>query len=72
MAKDCRDRGLADCGLELATWRFRGLGPPRASLSWANSESARNNGSERPPRRLRGPIAVSYTHLRAHETSAHL
>eukprot|EP00969_Alexandrium_andersonii_P188075 8310756-Alexandrium_andersonii.AAC.1 len=41
--RDCADCGLADCGLELARWRFRNLGPPEAPLSWADSESARTN-----------------------------
>eukprot|EP00969_Alexandrium_andersonii_P261903 11578084-Alexandrium_andersonii.AAC.1 len=31
-AKDCADRGLADCALELASWRFRDPGPPRGPL----------------------------------------
>eukprot|EP00969_Alexandrium_andersonii_P082935 3657893-Alexandrium_andersonii.AAC.1 len=30
IAKDCADGGLADCGLERATFRFRDLGPPRS------------------------------------------
>eukprot|EP00969_Alexandrium_andersonii_P041716 1829201-Alexandrium_andersonii.AAC.1 len=32
IAKDCADCGLADCGLELARWRFRALRPPRGPL----------------------------------------
>eukprot|EP00969_Alexandrium_andersonii_P228952 10111621-Alexandrium_andersonii.AAC.1 len=31
-AKDC---GLADCGLEPSSWRFRDLGHPRGPLLWA-------------------------------------
>eukprot|EP00969_Alexandrium_andersonii_P146683 6485971-Alexandrium_andersonii.AAC.1 len=32
LAKDCADCGLADRGLELASSRFRDLGPPRGPL----------------------------------------
>eukprot|EP00969_Alexandrium_andersonii_P036211 1586369-Alexandrium_andersonii.AAC.1 len=39
--RDCADCGLADCGLEPATPRFRDLGPPQDSLSLADSDSAR-------------------------------
>eukprot|EP00969_Alexandrium_andersonii_P302367 13365837-Alexandrium_andersonii.AAC.1 len=34
IAKDCAHCGLADCGLELATTRLRGFGPP-SSLAFA-------------------------------------
>eukprot|EP00969_Alexandrium_andersonii_P268663 11872488-Alexandrium_andersonii.AAC.1 len=40
-AKACADCGLADCGLEPASWRLRGLGPPRGPLARVDSESAR-------------------------------
>eukprot|EP00969_Alexandrium_andersonii_P185949 8216060-Alexandrium_andersonii.AAC.1 len=48
VAKDCADCGLEDCGLELASPRFRALGPPRRLLSWADSESARNTAQNTP------------------------
>eukprot|EP00969_Alexandrium_andersonii_P191074 8440382-Alexandrium_andersonii.AAC.1 len=40
--------GLADCGLEPVSWRFRDLGPPRGPLSWADSESAREKAQSAP------------------------
>eukprot|EP00969_Alexandrium_andersonii_P199238 8798080-Alexandrium_andersonii.AAC.1 len=40
-AKDCADCGLADCGLESATSRFRDFGPPRSLISSVDLESAR-------------------------------
>eukprot|EP00969_Alexandrium_andersonii_P280494 12400971-Alexandrium_andersonii.AAC.1 len=41
MGKDRADCGLADCGLEPASWRFRDFGPPRSMFSWVGLESAR-------------------------------
>eukprot|EP00969_Alexandrium_andersonii_P025374 1108365-Alexandrium_andersonii.AAC.1 len=56
MAKDCADCGLADCGLEPGTWRFRDLAPPRGPLSWADSGSALKKRTECTPRELRGSV----------------
>eukprot|EP00969_Alexandrium_andersonii_P264197 11676840-Alexandrium_andersonii.AAC.1 len=39
---DCADCGLEDCGSGPSTSLFRGLGPPRSPLSFADSESARD------------------------------
>eukprot|EP00969_Alexandrium_andersonii_P361671 15458053-Alexandrium_andersonii.AAC.1 len=35
IAKDCACCGLADCGLEPASLRFRGIGLSRGPRSWA-------------------------------------
>eukprot|EP00969_Alexandrium_andersonii_P355852 15445331-Alexandrium_andersonii.AAC.1 len=47
-AKDCAECGSADCGLELATLRFRDFGPPRAPLSLADSEFPRKAARNAP------------------------
>eukprot|EP00969_Alexandrium_andersonii_P183357 8101912-Alexandrium_andersonii.AAC.1 len=48
MAKDFADCRLTDCGLEPPNSRFRDLGPPRGSFSWADSESAREAAQNAP------------------------
>eukprot|EP00969_Alexandrium_andersonii_P273484 12087442-Alexandrium_andersonii.AAC.1 len=48
MAKDSADCGLADCGLEHASWRVCDLGHPRGPLSWADSEVARTAAQNAP------------------------
>eukprot|EP00969_Alexandrium_andersonii_P176822 7818809-Alexandrium_andersonii.AAC.1 len=41
---------MADCGLGPASWRFRGLGPPRGPLLRADSESPRKLRRTHPSR----------------------
>eukprot|EP00969_Alexandrium_andersonii_P328706 14524427-Alexandrium_andersonii.AAC.1 len=48
--------GLADCGLEPASGRFRAFGPPRGPLSWADSESARKSAQNAPLGSFRGQL----------------
>eukprot|EP00969_Alexandrium_andersonii_P373603 15484410-Alexandrium_andersonii.AAC.1 len=47
-ATDCADRGVADCGLEPASWRRRSLRHPQAALSSADSEPARKTAQNAP------------------------
>eukprot|EP00969_Alexandrium_andersonii_P242874 10729452-Alexandrium_andersonii.AAC.1 len=46
-AKDCTDCGLADCGLEPASWPVRGLGPPSRPTFVGRSGICAKKGAER-------------------------
>eukprot|EP00969_Alexandrium_andersonii_P122123 5399229-Alexandrium_andersonii.AAC.1 len=46
--------GLADCGLESSSWRFRGLGPPSRPAFVGRFAICTRNGAEFTPRELGG------------------